>query len=59
MCISFAVITIPSLKNQQLQLEHYLKALQCALSNNLISETDSLYRAAMKLIKNLMFVPEM
>lgn len=58
MCISFAAITIPSLKNQEAQLSNYISALQCALSNNLISETDSLYRAALKHTKTLLGVSE-
>ncbi len=58
MCISFAVITIPGLKSQKLQLGHYLNALQCALENNLNSETDSLYRTALKLITNILDIPD-
>jgi len=58
MCISFAAITIPSLKNQIAQLNNYMMACQCALANNLISETDSLYRASLKYIKNLLENPE-
>jgi len=53
-CISFASITIPSLQSTQAQLGNYIYALQCALMNNLISETDSLYRASLRAIKTLM-----
>lgn len=57
-CISFAAITIPSLQSVRAQLQNYVHALECALMNNLISETDSLYRAALRAVRSLMNSPE-
>jgi hypothetical protein len=48
-CIAYCQITIPSLKNYYTQIKHLLWSAQIALTNNLISECDSL-------IKNLLTI---
>ena len=52
-CIAYAQITIPSLKNQYHQLKLILWTAQVAMMNNLISEADSLVKNAITVFSKI------
>lgn len=53
-CIAYCQITIPSLKSLQVQLKHLLWTAQIALTNNLISECDSLVKNWISVLAKLL-----
>lgn len=53
LCISFCQITIPSLKTKHSKIKHFLLTAGIALSNNFISECDSLIKNTINILSNM------
>lgn len=53
LCIAFCQITIPSIKSNESKIKHLLNTASIALSNNLISECDSLIKNAINILSEI------
>lgn len=52
-CVAFCQITIPSIKNKEKRIHLFLETSSVALTNNLISEADSIIKNAINLINEI------
>ncbi len=52
-CIAYCYISIPSIEDFNVQLKLYLNVAQIALTHNMISQAENLFKAAVVLISEL------